>query len=70
MVEIPLKDQIAEVRRELAIRRRVYPRWVEQNQLTLAAMLRQLARLEAVLATLEACQTYGSPYQLLLYPSD
>lgn len=45
---IPHRDKLAEVRRELALRRRVYPKWVEAGQLGQAQADRQLAALEAI----------------------
>lgn len=38
----------AEVEREIALRRRVYPRWVEQGKLKLDRAERQIAVMEAV----------------------
>lgn len=49
---ITLAEQIAEVDRELKLRSRVYPRWVEAEKITPPAAARQLARMQAVRATL------------------
>lgn len=49
---IPLGEQIIEVEREIAQRRRVYPRWVAAGHLTYAKADRQLKVLLAVLETL------------------
>lgn len=49
---IPLRAQLAEVRREIALRRRVYPRWVSQNKIRQAAADEKLALMEAVAQTL------------------
>lgn len=49
-----LDDQIAEVKPEIAMRKRVYPRWVSDGKLTQAKMDRQIANMEAVLVTLES----------------
>lgn len=51
-VQVSLKDQIAEVGRECAMRRRVYPRWVADNKMTQAAADRQIAAMDAALSTL------------------
>lgn len=48
-----IEEQIAEVEREIAMRRRVYPRLVEIKKTSQAKADRQLAVLEAVLATLQ-----------------
>lgn len=56
----PLSDQIAEVRREIKQRERVYGRWVAEGRMKEAAASLQLGRMRAVLATLEACQA-GTP---------
>lgn len=51
---VPLGEQIAEVRRELTLRRRNYPHWVQSGRLKQATADRQIRVMEAVLATLEA----------------
>lgn len=47
-----LDDQVAEVERELAVRRGVYPRLIAARRLSREAAERQMARLEAAAATL------------------
>lgn len=49
---VPLKDQIACVEREIAMRRRVYPRWVESGKLKQGEADEEIRRMEAVLETL------------------
>lgn len=49
--DVPLSDQIREVRRELAMRERVCPRHVANGLLTRAKAEQQTAALRAVLAT-------------------
>jgi hypothetical protein len=44
--------QLAEVEREVALRRRVYPRWVADGRMKQAAADRQIATMEAVAETL------------------
>lgn len=51
--EVPIEDQIACLKRELAMRRGVYPRWVQQHKLTQANADKEMARMEAALATLQ-----------------
>lgn len=46
-------DQVECVRRELGYRRRVYPRRIAAGKMTQALADREIARMEAVLATLE-----------------
>lgn len=55
-IAIPLRDQIACVTREIAMRRRVYPRWIESGRMRQEESDREIARMEAVLATLSACE--------------
>lgn len=57
-MEVTLEQQIECVERELAMRRRVYPRWVNaaKPKMTPAKMELELARMEAVLATLKRLQ--------------
>jgi len=51
---IPLSEQIECVQREINMRHRVYPRWVEIGRITQAHADHQIAAMSAVLATLEA----------------
>jgi hypothetical protein len=48
-----IEAQIAEVKRELALRRNVYPKFVASKRLTELAADRQIAALNAVLVSLE-----------------
>jgi len=50
--KIPLSEQIAEVGREIGLRRKVYPRLVGNGQLARATADHHLARMRAALATL------------------
>lgn len=50
---VTLTDQIASVRREITMRRNVYPRWVESGRLKQETADREIACMEAVLKTLE-----------------
>ncbi len=52
--KIPLSEQIAEVGREVGLRRKVYPRLVGKGQLARAAADHHLARMSAALATLRS----------------
>jgi hypothetical protein len=49
---IPLSEQIAEVGREVGLRRKVYPRLVGKGQLARADADHHLARMSAALASL------------------
>jgi len=49
----PIEIQIAAVKRELAMRERVYPRWVDAGKTTQAKADHELAVMREVLATLE-----------------
>jgi hypothetical protein len=53
---IDLARQIACVRREVSMRKRVYPRWVQNAKMTQEEADRQLQTMEAVQATLEGLQ--------------
>lgn len=48
-----LEEQVFCVRRELRLRRRAYPRWVQTGKMTRAEADKQIAHMEAALATLE-----------------
>lgn len=49
---ITLEQQIAEVAREIALRRNVYPKWVESKRLTQQKADQQIAAMQAALDTL------------------
>lgn len=51
---IPLSAQIACVEREIALRKRVYPRWVEQGRMSQDKADAEIAAMTAVLATIKA----------------
>lgn len=44
-----LDEQIAEIKREIALRKSVYPRWIKQGKMTQAQADGRLACLEATL---------------------
>jgi hypothetical protein len=56
---IDLEAQIREVERELQHRRRLYPRWVQSGRMTERVAERQMAAMEAVLATLRTVVDRG-----------
>ena len=53
---IPLEEQIAEARRELALRRALYPGWVKAGKLTHEDAYRQLAAMAAIVDSLKTLQ--------------
>ena len=53
MTAIPLKDQIAEVGRELGMRKGVYAKWVASGRMTQEAADTGIARMDAVYKTLK-----------------
>jgi hypothetical protein len=50
---VPLADQIRCVGRELGLRRRVYPKWIASGRMKQDDADREIAAMEAVLATLK-----------------
>lgn len=48
LLPVTTAEMIAEVEREIALRRRVYPRWVADKRLTSNKADRQIAIMEAV----------------------
>lgn len=62
---ITIDQQIDCVRREINMRHRVYPRWVEIGRITQAHADHQIAAMEAVLATLEALEAKPQQGDLL-----
>lgn len=55
-----LADQIAELKRELALRRRVYPRWVENGKLSYEMSTHRIGAMQAAVETLEKLQAKES----------
>ena len=53
---ITIEEQIACIERELGMRVKLYPRWVKSGKLTQAAADEELARMRAVLLTLQRVQ--------------
>lgn len=53
MTAVPLSAQLAEVKRELRMRRGAYPRFIARGTLTPENAATQIAALEAVANTLE-----------------
>lgn len=52
-------SQIACVKREIALRERVYPKWVAAGRMKQQAADHEIAAMRAVLATLEAARKLG-----------
>lgn len=61
MSTVALADQIACVRREIAMRQRVFPRWVHAGKMTQADSDREITTMIAVLATLQEVQRQREP---------
>lgn len=53
---VTLADQIACVKRELAMRRGVYPRWIAAGRLKQEKAAAEIAAMEAVLVTIESAR--------------
>lgn len=51
---VPLKEQANAARREVAMRRRVYPRWVAAKKMPQAKADAEIAAMEAIVETLVA----------------
>ena len=51
--QVSIKAQIECVERELKMRRRVYPRWVDDGKMSQAKADQEIARMAAVLLTLK-----------------
>lgn len=63
---IALEQQIAAVEREIGFRKRCYPRWVDGHKMTRAKADHEIAAMEAVLATLQACTSLAPAQASLL----
>ena len=51
---VPLTDQIKCAKRELALRRSAYPKWVQSGRMKRETADSEIAAMEAILASLEA----------------
>jgi hypothetical protein len=58
---VPLANQLAEVRRECALRERVYANWVLEGRMTVVDSATRIRRLGAVRNTLEALEAMRRP---------
>lgn len=56
---VTLEEQITELDRELALRARVYPRWVAAKKIRADTAQRQMARLRAAHRSLEVLREIG-----------
>jgi hypothetical protein len=56
---VPIADQVAEVKREIGQRERVFPRWVAEGRLKPHLADRRLEAMRDVLGTLERVQAEG-----------
>jgi len=54
---VSLQDQIAEVRREIEMRKQVYPRLIDATKLSKAEAERRTLAMQAVLRSLERLRT-------------
>lgn len=59
-------DMIGELRRELALRERLYPAWVSKGTLQPAKAARQIALVKAAIARLEETMSYEEVRQSVL----
>lgn len=50
---ISIQEQIAEVKREIAMRERLYPQWVDKGTLDAKGATQKLEAMRAVLSTLQ-----------------
>lgn len=53
---ITIDEQIKAVEREISMRRRVYPRWVENKRMSQEKAVKEVKAMEAVLETLKEVQ--------------
>jgi hypothetical protein len=60
MSKIPIRQQIAEVEREIAMRHSVYPRLVAQERMSQAAAKQALDCMAAALATLKWVERHAA----------
>ncbi len=59
--QVTINEQIAEVKREIAMRNKVYPRWIEAGSLPKQKADFQILVMEAVLISLQETAKQTSP---------
>jgi hypothetical protein len=59
--QVTIDEQIAEVRRELAMRNKVYPKWIEAGSMKKSKADFQILAMEAVLISLQETAKQTSP---------
>jgi hypothetical protein len=52
-MQVPIEVQVRCIEREIAMRERVYPRWVESKRMTQGKADEEMEAMRAVLATLQ-----------------
>lgn len=57
----PINEQIAEVSREITMRERIYPRWIETGRLSPKVAEHQTEAMKAALVTLKAVASARTP---------
>ncbi len=55
---VSLRHQIAEIEREIGLRKNVYPRWITSGKIRRGEAELHMERIEAALATLKAIQEH------------
>lgn len=71
MTPYTLEQQIQCVKREIVLRKRVYPRWVMDHKMKEEQALREIGAMEAVLETLKRLEPIANniDYFLPIFPS-
>ena len=59
MAEVSLPEQLDAAKRELALRRRTYPRWVSAGKMKQAKADHEIAAMAAIVGTLERAVAEG-----------
>lgn len=57
---VPIEDQIACAKRELALRKRVYPTWVTAKRMNALKAENEILAMTAIVATLERLKQAGT----------
>lgn len=56
---VPIDVQITSAKRELRLRRNVYPKWIESRRMSEATANLEIASMEAIIETLEAMEKFA-----------
>ena len=62
----PLEDQMKCLKREIALRKNVYPKWIDSKHMTQVAANKEIDTLISALHSLMVCEKYEKALQVIM----